>query len=151
MNTLAAGIRRIWDSFFAVTFALAGFQLPAVMELYRQRLDERAVFAAKMLDDLRASDPAASAKLEAILPRLRAAAEELRPDGFARLRAFVANFDAETVWRIVSDGYKASVPLTFDGVVYAASGALAGLVVAALLAALARALVFRPQRRMEGY
>jgi len=154
VSALAAGIRRLWDSLFAVAFALAGFQFPAVMEIFRQRLDQKMVETVRLLGDLRKSDtPDAGsiARLEAALPRIRQAVDELGQDGFARLRGFFANFDAEIVWRIVSTNYRPSLPLTVEGLVYAAAAAVLGLIIAAILARIVRALLFRSRRRMESY
>ncbi len=152
MTALAGGLRKLWDSLFAVTFALVGFQLPALMAIYRQRLDQKLMDHEGALATLRASptpDASSIARFEAEIPAIRRAVEELAGTGLARLRAFAEHFDPAIIRRILAN-FEPSLPLTAEAALYGALTALLGLVVAALLAAPFRAL-FRPRRRLENF
>lgn len=153
MKALAAGIRRIWDALFAVAFALAGFQITAIMAIYRQRLDQKLMDIEQALAVLRASatpDAATIARYEAELPVIRRTVAELGETGLGRIHAFLTHFDAAIVWRI-RETYEPSLPLTLEAAAYAAAAALVGLILAALLAGVVRAIFFRPSRRMENF
>ncbi|CAN0460055.1 unnamed protein product [Phaeothamnion confervicola] len=150
MSAIAGGLRRLWDALFAVTFALAGFQLPAFLAVYRHRLDQSALELDRQLAAMRASptpDASSIARIEATVPELRRAVEALGGSGIGRLRAFAEHFD----WPVVQAAlglHEPNLPLTLEAALYAAGAAILGLFVAAATAGLARA-VFLPRRISE--
>lgn len=148
MNAIAAGLRRLWDAVFAVTFAISGMQMPAFLGTYRHRLDQSALELNRQLSAMRSSptpDASSIARVEAALPDLRQAVVDLGGNGLGRLRAFVGNFD----WPVVEASlrlHEPSLPLTLEAAAYGAGAAILGLVIAASTAGIARAL-FMPRRK----
>jgi hypothetical protein len=148
MNAIAAGLRRIWDAVFAVTFAISGMQMPAFLGTYRHRLDQSALELDRQLSAMRSSptpDASSIARIEAALPDLRQAVVDLGGNGLGRLRTFVANFD----WPVVEASlrlHEPALPLTGEAAAYRAGAAILGLVIAAATAGIARHL-FLPRHR----
>ncbi len=143
MNAVAGFFRRIWDALFAVTFALAGFQLPAFLSAYRQRLDQSALELDRLLPKLRESpapDSATIAQIEAQVAVFRHAVDALGGSGIGRLRAFGENFDLPVVKATLAL-HEPSLPLTLEAAAYAAGAALLGLVFAAATAHTGRVLL----------
>jgi hypothetical protein len=148
VNAVAGFLRRIWDAAFAVTFALAGFQLPAFLASYRQRLDQSALELDRLLPKLRESstpDAATIAQVEAQVAGFRQAVDALGGTGIGRLRAFVEHFDLPVV-RATLGLHEPSLPLTLEAAAYATGAALLGLVFAAATAHTGRTLVL-PRRK----
>ncbi len=148
---IVAGLRRLWDALFAVTFAISGMQVPAFLGVYRHRLDQSALELDRQLSAMRASptpDASSIARIEAAIPELRQAVVELGGNGLGRLRAFLANFD----WPVVEASlrlHEPGLPLTLEAAAYGAGAAILGLIFAAATAGIARGLFPSRQRTLR--